>query len=69
MTSAIRRDALRVLEELGQLYPEMRLGQLVVMIANLTGEDSPKEVYDLEDEELVASARQHLERRTKSLAD
>jgi hypothetical protein len=62
MTTAIRKEALQVLEDLGNCYPNMRLGQLVSFVCTLAGEDSPKELYDIEDEELLAAAKEHLQK-------
>lgn len=52
-----RSDLLRALAELGRRYPEWRFGQLVSNVAGWADVDA----WDVEDEQLLAAARQHLE--------
>ena len=59
-----RRDILQVLEELSELYPDMRLGQLVVNIANWASR-VPDGLWDVEDAAFLEAARRHLDRRGK----
>jgi len=56
--SNVNRDELAAaLAELSRYYPEWRFGQL---IANVCGW-ADKEMWDVEDEELLSVARAHLE--------
>jgi hypothetical protein len=52
-----RADLLATISELCQRYPDWRLGQL---IANVAGW-SDQEIWDVEDDQLLASARLHLQ--------
>jgi hypothetical protein len=62
----IRREVLRVLEELSERYPEMRIGQLVANFSSLAKGPTPEAIYDVEDEEFVTAVRKHLEKRARS---
>jgi hypothetical protein len=57
MTEKDREDLLSAVAELGRRYPNWRLGQL---IANVAGW-ADQEVWDIEDDQLLAAARSHLE--------
>ncbi len=57
MKNADRSELLTSLAELSRCYPDWRLGQL---IANVCGW-ADKEVWDVEDQELLAAAKAHLE--------
>ena len=48
--------------ELRALFPEMRLGQLVLNLASAAGVDDLGGVWDVEDEVLLVEARRLLER-------
>jgi hypothetical protein len=41
-------------------HPNWRFGQLVCNVASWAGEDKPREVWDVSDEELLAAANSHL---------
>lgn len=49
-----------LLETLGQRLPTFRLGQLICALANKAESTEPGNVYDLEDDELVAGAEEWL---------
>jgi hypothetical protein len=51
-----RADLLRAIAELCDRYPHWRLGQLVANVAGW----ADQEVWDVEDEQLLAAARLHL---------
>jgi hypothetical protein len=53
----VKADLLNALKELSDKYPHWRAGQLV---ANLAGW-ADREIWDVEDDELLAAARRHLE--------
>jgi hypothetical protein len=55
------------LTELSRLYPEMRFGQLVEMVAILSSEDLPISVGDLDDERFIETAARHASHRRQQL--
>jgi hypothetical protein len=57
MNSQVRPDLLGILAELCQRYPQWRFGQLVANVAGW----ADQEIWDIEDEQLLAAARLHLE--------
>ncbi len=61
MTGSTRKDVLQVLEELSEACPEYRFGQMIANLAMLAKGDAEGAVWDLEDAELLAAARKHLE--------
>ena len=63
MTTPIRREILQVLAELSECCPDVRLGQLVVNLSYLAKGPTNEAIWDVEDEELLAAARKHLEER------
>jgi hypothetical protein len=67
MMSQNRADLLRVLAELSELHPEMRLGQLVANLTSLV-DLGPGAVWDVEDEALLEAAREHLESQLRKIA-
>lgn len=62
MISSTRQEALQLLTALSEAAPDVRLGQLIVNLSYLARGLSPEAVWDMEDEELVAAARKHLEK-------
>lgn len=52
-----RGELLRLLAELSDLDPELRLGQLVANLATLAHGAKVEAIWDSEDEELVAAAQ------------
>ena len=61
MISPIRQEVLQVLAELSELTPEVRLGQLMVNLSYMARGLANESIWDMEDEELLAAARKHLE--------
>lgn len=61
MISPVRQEVLRVLAELSEVAPEVRLGQLIVNLSYLAQGLSNESIWDMEDEELLEAARKHLE--------
>jgi hypothetical protein len=61
MISPVRQEILNVLAELSETVPEVRLGQLMANLSYLARGLSKEAIWDLEDEELLESARKHLE--------
>ena len=60
MNSQERADLLATIAELSQRYPDWRLGQLVANVAGW----ADQEIWDVEDEQLLAAARSHLSQLT-----
>lgn len=69
MTAQVRNDILRTLAELSESCPEVRFGQLVANLSYLAKGPTQEAIWDVEDEELLAAARKHLEdRRSKEVS-
>ena len=61
MIDPVRQEILQVLGELGEVVPEVRLGQLLANLSYLAGGLSSEAIWNMEDDELLAVARDHLE--------
>src|SRR5262245_53855004 len=62
------RDALiDVLADLGSLYPNLRFGQLIEMVALLSAEATPKNATDVDDDQLLNTASDHARTRREQL--
>jgi hypothetical protein len=61
MTNPVRQEVLQVLAEISELAPEVRLGQLMANLSYLARGLSNESIWDMEDDELLAAARKHLE--------
>lgn len=61
MTNSPREEALRVIGEISELCPEVRLGQLMANLSYLARGPATESIWDMEDEELLEAARKHLE--------
>ena len=61
MINPVRQQVLHLLEELSDVVPEVRLGQLLVNLSYLARGLSKEAIWDMEDEELLEAARKHLE--------
>ena len=61
MTSA-RQELLRLIAELSDADPDLRLGQLLTNMATQARGPHPESVWDCEDDELVAAADRLLTR-------
>jgi hypothetical protein len=59
--NATRQEALIVLAELSELAPDVRLGQLVANLSYLARGMSANSIWDVEDDELLRAAKNHLE--------
>jgi hypothetical protein len=62
MNSEQPADLLEAVAELRRRYPDWRLGQLVANIAGWADQD----VWDVEDEQLLAAAQLHLQQLAPS---
>ena len=63
-----RRDLLAALGQLGRLCPEWRVGQTLANLARVAGRMAAGGVWDLEDEEALAAARQLIEQHAQVAA-
>jgi hypothetical protein len=61
MMSETRRELLKVLSELSEQCPEVRLGQLIANLATLAKGPQAEAIWDVEDDELLEAARRQLE--------
>jgi hypothetical protein len=62
MTSAeLKREILRALSELVEHCPDVRFGQLIVNLSCIARGPNPEAVWDMEDDELLAAVKSHLE--------
>ena len=61
MTSS-REELIRLIEQLSDADPELRLGQMLTNLATLARGPQPESVWDCEDGELVAAAQRLLAR-------
>jgi hypothetical protein len=59
--SELKHDILRVLSELVEHCPDVRFGQLIVNLSCIAKGPTPEAVWDMEDDELLAATRSHLE--------
>ena len=57
MNNSQREELLTAIAELCQRYPNWRLGQLIANVAGWADQDT----WDVEDEQLLAAARLHLD--------
>jgi hypothetical protein len=60
-TQEVRAELLGVIEELGRLHPEWRLGQLLANVAMMAGRLERDAVWELEDAVALSAARGLLE--------
>ncbi|HJT32635.1 MAG TPA: hypothetical protein VJ783_11385 [Pirellulales bacterium] len=60
MTNPVRQELLSVLAELSAAMPEVRFGQLIANLSTLARRLSAEGLWDAEDEELLAAAREQL---------
>lgn len=60
MTNETRQELLRVLGELSEQCPEVRLGQLIANLGTLAKGPTVEAIWDVEDEELLEAARRQL---------
>jgi len=60
MIPSERHELLRLIEEMGEGYPEFRLGQLIANLAFWARGDREGAFWNVEDEELMAAAREQI---------
>ena len=61
MIDPVREEVLQVLAELSEVVPEVRLGQLMANLSYLARGMTGEAIGDMEDEELLTVAREHLD--------
>ena len=61
MSKQTRQELLKVLNELSEYCPDVRLGQLICNLATLAKGPEVEAIWDVEDAELLTAARQQLE--------
>jgi hypothetical protein len=60
MTNMVRNELLAVLAELSAACPEVRFGQLIANLSTLAQGLTAEGLWDVEDEQLLAVAREQL---------
>jgi hypothetical protein len=60
MITTQRQEILRLLEQLSELTPDVRFGQLIANLSYLAVGPTNEAIWDMEDEQLVAAIRQHM---------
>jgi hypothetical protein len=69
MISAERKEILRLLERLSELTPDVRFGQLIANLSYLAIGPTNEAIWDMEDEQLLAAIRQHIDDLSQRTAD
>jgi hypothetical protein len=59
--SELKQDILRELSQLVEHCPDIRFGQLIVNLSCIARGPSPEAVWDMEDDELLAATKSHIE--------
>jgi hypothetical protein len=67
MSQKTKGSLIKVLSDLSALYPSMRFGQLIEMVALLSGEEEPRGASEIEDDELLDVAANHIRKRQRQL--
>jgi hypothetical protein len=60
MISREREELLKILAELSEVAPEVRLGQLVANLSYMARGLSTDAIWDMEDQEFLEAAKAHL---------
>lgn len=60
MITAQRQEILRLLEQLSELTPEVRLGQLIANLSYLAVAPTNEAIWDMEDEQLLTAIQKHI---------
>jgi len=60
MISPVRQEILRVLADLSGYCPDVRFGQLLANLSYLAKGPTNEAIWEMEDEELLVAAQQHL---------
>ena len=62
MIDPVRQEVLHVLEELSEIVPEVRLGQLTANLSYLARGLNQEAIWDMEDQQLLTAAHRLIER-------
>ena len=57
----LKQEILRALADLVEQTPEVRFGQLIANLAVIARGPTPEAVWDMEDDELLAAVRSHIQ--------
>ena len=60
MITAQRQEILRLLEQLSELTPDVRFGQLIANLSYLAVGPTNEAIWDMEDEQLTTALRKHI---------
>jgi hypothetical protein len=60
MIPPVRKEILRLLEQLSELTPDVRFGQLIANLSYLALAPTTEAIWDMEDEQLLEAIRQHI---------
>ncbi|REJ91328.1 MAG: hypothetical protein DWQ34_08955 [Planctomycetota bacterium] len=58
MTTSATDELLDAISELRTLFPDWRMGQLIANLVQAAGGSEPHNIWDIEDAQLLAAARQ-----------
>jgi hypothetical protein len=65
MNLEVRRQLLRVLDDLGEYTPDVRFGQLLANLSYMAKSFTAEAIWDVADEELLEAAKCHLKELSK----
>ena len=68
MISSVQDEAVKTLRELLELHPGVRLGQLFAHLGFLGEDEFDKSIFDIEDEDMLATMRRHREELANSVS-
>lgn len=60
MITAARQEILRLLEQLSELAPDMRFGQLIANLSYRAIAPANEAIWDMDDEQLLAAIREQI---------
>jgi hypothetical protein len=60
MITPVRKEVLRLLEQVSELAPDVRFGQLLANLSYMALGPTNEAIWDMEDEQLLEALRQHL---------
>jgi hypothetical protein len=69
MITAQRQEILRLLDQLSELTPDVRFGQLIANLSYLAVGPTNEAIWDMEDEQLLTAIRQHIADLSQRAAD
>jgi hypothetical protein len=62
MTTTTGEELLKAIQDLRNLFPDWRMGQLVANLTQAAGRDREGAIWEVEDDQLLAAARRLIER-------